>query len=75
MLGINVEDGVATVDLSGEFDDGGGTASMRARLAQLVYTVTRFPTIDAVALQLDGAPVEVLSSEGLVLDSPQARDD
>jgi len=75
LLGIVIEDGVATVDLSGEFDDGGGTASMAARLAQLVFTLTRFPTVDGVLLHLDGEPVEVFSSEGIILDGPQTRDD
>lgn len=75
LLGIAIEDGVATVDLSGEFDDGGGTASMAARLAQLVFTLTRFPTVDGVLLHLDGEPVDVFSSEGIILDGPQTRED
>ncbi|HSJ34842.1 MAG TPA: Gmad2 immunoglobulin-like domain-containing protein [Acidimicrobiia bacterium] len=75
LLGIVIEDGVATVDLSGEFDDGGGTASMAARLAQLVFTLTRFPTVDGVLLHLDGEAVEVFSSEGIILDGPQTRED
>ncbi|HEX6146990.1 MAG TPA: Gmad2 immunoglobulin-like domain-containing protein [Acidimicrobiia bacterium] len=75
LLGLVIEDGVATVDLSGEFDDGGGTASMAARLAQVVFTLTRFPTVDGVVFHLDGEPVEVFSSEGIILDGPQTRDD
>jgi spore germination protein GerM len=71
---IEVADGVATVDLSSRFDDGGGTFSMGARLGQLVYTVTGYaPDITGVRLELDGAPVEVFSSEGLVLDDPMTR--
>ena len=73
--GVEVVDGIATVDLSSAFDDGGGTFSMGARLAQLVYTVTGFdPAITGVRLQLDGAPVDVFSSEGVVLDDPMTRD-
>ncbi len=72
---VEVTDGVATVDLSSEFDDGGDTFSMRARLAQLVYTVTGYdPEITGVRLQLDGIPVDVFSSEGLVLDDPMTRE-
>ena len=41
--GVEIEDGVATVDLSGEFDDGGGSAGMFMRLAQIVFTLTQFP--------------------------------
>lgn len=72
--GIEVVDEVATVDLSARFDDGGGTFSMGARLAQLVYTVTgHAPEITGVRLELDGTPVEVFSSEGLILDDPMTR--
>jgi spore germination protein GerM len=68
-------DRVATVELSSTFDDGGGTASMFGRLAQLTYTLTALPSIDSVLLLENGAVVEVFSSEGIVLDGPMRRDD
>jgi spore germination protein GerM len=71
--GVTIADGVATVDLSEDFASGGGSASMLARLGQLVFTLTRFPGVDAVALELDGQPVDVFSAEGLVLDGPLTR--
>ena len=74
-LGGSVDDGVATVNLSGEFDDGGGSFSMFARLAQVVYTLTRLPEIDSVLFEIDGEQVTVFSSEGIELDGPQQRDD
>jgi hypothetical protein len=73
--GVTIEDGIATVDLSPAFASGGGTTSMAARLAQVVYTLTQFPTVDAVLFELDGVPVRTFSSEGLLLDGPQARSD
>jgi spore germination protein GerM len=75
LLGLDITDGLATVDLSREFESGGGSYSMGARLAQVVYTLTRFPTVDRVAFRLDGVPVTVFSAEGLVLDGPVDRDD
>jgi len=75
LLGVTTEAGVATVDLSGGFDDGGGSFAMFARLAQLTYTMTRLPDVDAVELSLDGEPVTVFSSEGIELDGPQERAD
>lgn len=75
VLGVEVAEGVATVDLSDEFDDGGGSFSMFARLAQVVYTLTRLPGIDSVAFEIEGDPVTVFSSEGIELDGPQQRDD
>lgn len=68
-------DGIATVELSSEFDDGGGSASMFGRLAQLTYTLTAFPAVDSVLLLENGAVVEVFSGEGIVLDGPMERGD
>ena len=65
LLDLAVSAGTATVDLSGEFDDGGGSASMFARLAQLTFTLTAYPDIDVVNLELDGVPVTVFSAEGI----------
>lgn len=72
---IEVDGSTATVDLSSEFEAGGGTLSMTGRLAQLVFTITgQSPSITGVALELDGTPVEVFSGEGLILDDPMTRD-
>jgi germination protein M len=75
LLGIDIADGVATVDLSGEFQAGGGSASMFARLGQVVYTLTQFPTVGSVTLRIDGQPVSLFSSEGIVIDHPLSRAD
>ncbi|MFE9773722.1 GerMN domain-containing protein [Streptomyces sp. NPDC005931] len=72
---VAVRDRVATVDLSGRYDDGGGSLSMRARLAQVVFTVTRYPTIDKVRFALDGKPVTSFGGEGIVLEKPVGRAD
>lgn len=72
---VSVVDGTATVDLSGAFDDGGGSAGMFLRLAQLVHTATQFPTVERVALQLDGEPVTVFSAEGIELPPTMTRAD
>lgn len=75
LLGIAIKNGVATVDLSTEFDSGGGTASMQYRLAQVVYTLTQFSTVKSVVFQIDGETVTVFSSEGIILDGPVGRAD
>src|SRR5439155_26106165 len=72
-LGLDISGGTATVDLSSEYQSGGGSLSMTMRLAQVVYTLTQFPTVQRVALHLDGEPVTVFSGEGIVLDRPQTR--
>ncbi len=75
LLGISVDGAVATVDLSGEFASGGGSLSMTARVAQVVYTMTQFPTIKAVAFMLDGERVAALGGEGVIVEEPQRRAD
>jgi germination protein M len=75
LLGVSIADGVATVDLSEEFESGGGSASVLGRLAQLVYTLTQFPTVDAVELLIEGEPASPFSSEGVIIDEPLTRED
>lgn len=73
LLGVNLVDGLATVDLSSDAERGGGTMSMTARIAQIVFTATQFANVDEVLFRLDGAPVEFFGGEGLVLDEPVDR--
>lgn len=75
LLGITIADGVATVNLSKEFESGGGSASVLTRLGQLVYTLTQFPKVDEVVFQIEGQPSTTFSSEGIVLDKPVGRAD
>jgi len=73
LLGITIDGSVATVDLTGAFESGGGSASMFGRLAQLTYTVTQFPTVDTVRLRLDGQPVDSIGGEGVVVGAGLGR--
>jgi hypothetical protein len=80
LLGIEISHGLATVDLSAEFgslspDDTGGfeVFSLRGRLAQVVYTMTQFTTVDRVNFELEGKPVNEFSSEEIILDKPVTR--
>jgi germination protein M len=75
LLGITIRNGAATVDLTSEYQSGGGSLSMQTRLGQVVYTLTQFPTVQKVRFRLDGTPVNVFSSEGIVLDHPVGRSD
>jgi hypothetical protein len=73
LLGLTIEDGIASVDLTGAYESGGGSLSMFLRLAQLTYTLTQFPTVDGVALSLDGRRVGSISGEGVIVDHPLTR--
>ena len=54
LLGLDIDSGVATVDLSTEFASGGGSLSMGLRVAQVVFTLTQFDTVDTVSILLEG---------------------
>jgi hypothetical protein len=73
LLGLSISGGVATADLSHEFEAGGGSTSMRARVAQVVYTLTRFPTVKRVRFAIDGRAVKAIGGEGVVVDPPVDR--
>jgi len=75
LLGISIKNGVATVDMSSEFESGGGSASAKFRLGQVAYTLTQFSTVRAVLFQVEGRTVTTFGSEGIVLDGPQSRKD
>lgn len=73
LRGISVSRGVATVDLARRFESGGGSLSMQLRVAQVVYTLTQFPTVRRVAFRLDGRPVESIGGEGVLVSPPVGR--
>jgi germination protein M len=75
LLDLAIADGIATVDLSSEFESGGGSLSVRLRLAQLVYTLTEFPTVQGVLVEIEGRPATTFSSEGFAIHSPLTRED
>ncbi len=75
LLGITIQDGVARVDLSDDFDDGGGSFSVTARVAQVVYTLCEFSSVDAVEFYMEGELIDLFTGEGLELDGPQTPED
>jgi germination protein M len=73
LLGIDVESGVATVDLSGAFASGDilgdDRESWAIRLAQVTYTLTQFPTVESVRFIVDGKPAAAIEGhEGTPID-------
>jgi hypothetical protein len=76
VLGLyDIVSGVVTVDLSSAFVAGGGSFSMQARLAQVVYTLTGIDGIDGVRFSIDGAPTTVFGGDGVMVSDPATRDD
>jgi spore germination protein GerM len=72
---LSIAGDLATADLSGSFDDGGGSLSMQLRVAQVVYTLTEFPTVARVRFRVAGTPVAAIGGEGVVVDPPVDRED
>jgi germination protein M len=75
LLGISIDDGLAIVDLSGDFESGGGSFSMQMRVAQIVFTMTQFDTVDEVQIRINGRDVESIGGEGVLVDQPMSRED
>jgi hypothetical protein len=72
---VAIEDGVATVDLSDDFAAEEASEAASARAAQVVFTVTRFPTVDSVSFLQDGAAVSIRTDNGNVVSRPVTRGD
>jgi propanol-preferring alcohol dehydrogenase len=70
---VRIAAGTASVDLTRAYASGGGSLSMAARLAQVTYTLTQFPTVRRVLYFLDGRRITTLGGEGLLVDRPQTR--
>jgi hypothetical protein len=75
LLGLTIRNGLATIDLSRRFESGGGSLSMRARVAQVVFTLTRFASVERVAFRLDGRAVTSIGGEGVIVSPPVERAD
>ena len=74
-LGLVIDaNGIAKVDLSRDFESGGGSLSLTLRLAQVTCTVGQFPTVKGVRFALAGELVDVFSGNGIVIDRPVTCD-
>ena len=75
LLGLSIDGTTARVDLSAQFAAGGGSLSMQARVAQIIYTLTQFKTVQSVTFLLEGSALDALGGEGLMLGASQRRSD
>jgi spore germination protein GerM len=71
---LTVDPNGVRVDLSKEFTEGGGSASMTGRVAQVLYTASTLDPKAKVWISVEGKPLEVLGGEGLMLDQPMTRE-
>lgn len=73
MLGLSLKGMQVTLNLSAAFSQGGGSGEMLARLNQLFYTLTQPTKVGSVKLEVEGRPVTVFSTEGLMVANPWRR--
>lgn len=76
LLDVKVAADGIHVNVSQEFRSGGGSASMVARVAQIIYTATSVDPKASVFLSIEGKPVDrnlPLGGEGLILRQPTTR--
>lgn len=75
LLGVTIDGGVATVDLTHAFAEG-AEATVAPRLAQVVYTLTQFESVTSVRFALDGKPFTALTDgAGVPLPGAATRAD
>lgn len=75
LISISVEGGVATVDLSDEFERSAPGRVLALRVAQVVYTATETPGVFAVRFAIEGVPKGVIAGEDRVVRRPVTRAD
>ncbi|KAB8330785.1 spore germination protein [Scytonema tolypothrichoides VB-61278] len=74
LLGVKTASDGIHVNLSQEFESGGGSSSMMGRVGQVVYTATGIDKNAKVYIEVNGKPLEVLGGEGLELEQPLTRE-
>lgn len=74
LRGVAVTGGVVVADFSADLASGGGSASMQARVWQIVYTGTQYPaTASRVLILIEGTRRQALGGEGLLIKDPIGR--
>jgi germination protein M len=74
LLSAVVKDGVATINVSEEFQfNQYGIEGYLGQLAQVVFTATAFPTVKSVQILVEGQRREYLGAEGVWIGTPLSR--
>lgn len=75
LLGATVRDGIAYINVSESFEfNQYGIEGYLAELAQVIYTVTEFPTVQSVQFLIEGQKKDYLGADGIWIGSPLSRE-
>jgi spore germination protein GerM len=76
LLNVRIEGDTVYLDFSKEIEQGGGTAMMTDRLAQIVFTATQFHPVTKVRMLINGKFIKYFSGDGITdVEHPMSRDD
>ena len=75
VLGLRISSGTATVDFNGAFSAPGTPGAELDRVAQVVYTLTQFPSVTHVAFEISGSTPATFASGAVSLSQPLGRND
>ncbi|HVL89646.1 MAG TPA: GerMN domain-containing protein [Actinomycetota bacterium] len=75
LLDITIADRVAVADLSAEFQAPAEPDAITLRIAQVVWTLTQLPGVEAVRFAVDGNLISVATDDGQSVDRPVSRAD
>ncbi len=70
-----IKNKTAYIDFSPEIEIGVGIPVLQARIYQIVYTATQFPSVERVRILINGKMKETFSYEGLDISKPFTRPD
>lgn len=70
LLGLTIDQDIATVDLSAEFDATDDSAVVAQRAAQVVFTLSRFDSVAEVLFRQEGEPVSIQTGDGSLVSRP-----
>lgn len=73
LLSINLAGGTATVSFSNQIQNLEGSPAIPLFLGQVVTTLTQFPDVQRVVLEVNGQPLRTLGGEGVAVPEPLDR--
>ncbi len=74
LLGLKTQNDTVNINLSSQFESGGGSNSMEQRFKELKQTVYSVDSQHKISLSVEGKPLEVLGGEGLEVQESLKRE-